>query len=191
VDLHLEQHYLPKMLSLASSSSSRLTASTSPILHQVRHAHGKPRYPKRVKIRPLMPQTRNPHFPRLPLPSSGASQSHPLDLIPQDQYVPSTSSTKLDSTDYTFHYTPPASAPSYTTGVKPDLLRWLGGESVTLSGEEAAPLMREGREPIGHLLKTLDETTLRGIQQAREQGLTRSMVAKRSVTIKQQRLKRV
>jgi hypothetical protein len=164
------------------ASSSRLLASSALqniSTFQVRHVHGKPRYPKRTRMVPWTSLTRDPHKPRLPLPSSGPSQPRPRDLVPESEYVSTTSSVPLGDTQFTLHHTPPASAPSYTTGAKPDMLRWLGGESVRLTGEENAPLLREAKEPVAHLAKTWDQGVLDQIRHLRSDGLSRTKIAGR------------
>jgi hypothetical protein len=172
------EYTLSIMLSLPASSS-RLAPSLSTTLHQVRYTHGKQRYPKRTRMTPWTTILRDPHNPRLPLTSSGASQSHPRHLVSEPDYIPTTSSTQLDETDLTLHHTPPASAPSYTTGAKPELMKWLNGESVKLTGEEVAPLLRPAREPIGQLVKTWDGGVLDQIRSLREEGASRRTIAKR------------
>ncbi|EIW72265.1 hypothetical protein M231_04949 [Tremella mesenterica] len=86
-----------------------------------------------------LPHLPSPHTPKLPLPTSGTSKPHinPTDSVSRTRSVP------LVGTPLTLHHSPPPSAPTYTTGSVPSLLRWIGGESVRLTGQEGAPRRRE------------------------------------------------
>jgi hypothetical protein len=55
------------------------------------------------------------------------------------------------------------------------LLRWIDGENVSLTGEEAAPRRRDRREKIGSVI--WGEEMLLRMRQLRESGLSRTQVA--------------
>ncbi|WWD19534.1 hypothetical protein CI109_103995 [Kwoniella shandongensis] len=155
---------------LASSSRTlpRSTFTLSPlgstrgVLHRAR--------PPRIPILP------SPHTPKTPLPTSGTS--HPIDpkVHTNGQLPPSTtSSTSLEDSDgLTFHHSPPPSLPSYTNGQVPSLLKWLGGESVRLTGEEGAPVIKE-RKVFGGRAEWSEEVVSR-IKELRAQGLSRKAI---------------
>ncbi|WVQ84335.1 hypothetical protein IAT38_006487 [Cryptococcus sp. DSM 104549] len=120
-------------MSIASSSRTVISplslssiGATRGILHRARP--------------PRLPVLNSPHNPKLPLPTSGTSHPVPPNL---GTPTPTTSSSPLPDSGLTFHHSPPASSPSYKTGAVPDLLKWLGGESLKLSGEEGAQPMQE------------------------------------------------
>lgn len=75
----------------------------------------------------------------------------------------------------TFHHSPPPTAPSYTTGRKPDLLRWIGGEGVQLTGEEAAPLRRQ---PRAHAEFKWSDEVVAQMKEMRAAGKSRNAIAK-------------
>ncbi|CAD6573949.1 MAG: hypothetical protein TREMPRED_000971 [Tremellales sp. Tagirdzhanova-0007] len=134
-----------------------------------RYVKGKPRAAK-------TPLLRSPHHPKLPLPSSGASQPHPPDLSPS--YTPTTSAVQLDTAGLILHHSPPASAPTFTTGLVPPLLRWLGGESVKLTGEEEAPLLRERREAKGDVVGGWNDELISEMREMRAKGMSRTDIAR-------------
>lgn len=159
------------------ASSSRLLPRSPIIIGSIRHVSGSHRYVKGGKPKPaLAPLLRSPHNPKLPLPSSGASQPHPRDLSPA--YSPTTSSVPLDSGGLVLHHSPPPSAPSHTTGLVPPLLRWLGGESVRLSGEEEAPLLRARREGNGDVVGGWSEEIRGRMREMRARGMSRMEIAR-------------
>jgi hypothetical protein len=119
-----------------------------------------------------MPALRSPHVPAAPRPSAGTSTPHPAAL---GETAPTTSSSKLEGTSLTFHHSPPPTAPSYTSGRKPDLLRWIGGEAVALSGEEAAPLRRT---PRAHAPIEWSEEVVGQMKAMRAEGKSRAQIAK-------------
>ncbi|KAK1921999.1 hypothetical protein DB88DRAFT_496831 [Papiliotrema laurentii] len=138
------------ILGRASSSASRLPAQLSQTLMFIRtkKTNKGSHFPKQPKLRsyaPFIPQIRSPHDIRAPHPSSSASTAQPYEFQP---FTPKTTSVPLENSELRLHHSPPSSAPSFTTGVVPILLQWLGGSPVTLSGEEVAPRrVRGGRKP--------------------------------------------
>jgi hypothetical protein len=88
---------------------------------------------------------RRPSFPSplKPLdvkPTAGTSRPRPGSPA---QTPPSVA---LKDTGLTFHHAPPASAPSYNTGVVPDVLKWVQGSgNVRASAQAGAPLVRRKR----------------------------------------------
>ncbi|KAL7418336.1 hypothetical protein Q5752_006794 [Cryptotrichosporon argae] len=134
---------------------------------------------------PRVPSLSSPHHPRAPLPTSGTSQPEPPHLVPSA--TPATSSAALDGTSLTIHHSPPPSEPSYTTGVKPDFLRWVEGGQVRLTGQEAAPVKR-GRRAEGEGLEWSDEVVGR-MREMRAQGMSRKRIAETlSIPTSQQHL---
>lgn len=165
-------------VSLASSSRLTLSAfSLSPSLTAVRtkFTDGRARYVKRPPPRPKMPRTTSPHSTAEPLPSSGASQPQPPHL---GEFVQTTSSVQLtDRPELKIHHSPPSTAPNYTSGQVPDLLKWLGGTSVKLTGEEALPLRKERKGSAGHVVKTWTAEQIAEFQRLRAEGLTCKEIA--------------
>ena len=145
----------------------------------IRHVSGSHRYVKGKPKPAKTPILRSPHFPKLPLPSSGASQPHPQDLSPI--YTPTTTSVPLDTGGLVLHHSPPPSAPSHTIGLVPPLLRWLGGESVSLSGEEGAPLLHERREAMGDVVGTWSDKMITHMRKMRTKGKSRLEIVRRWV----------
>ena len=65
---------------------------------------------------------------------------------------PTHPSTKLEDTGLEFHHAPPASAPTYTTGMVPDVLKWVqGSKGVRQSDQAGAPLVRRRRIEVGQV----------------------------------------
>ncbi|ORY26714.1 hypothetical protein BCR39DRAFT_540559 [Naematelia encephala] len=171
------------MASLASSSRLGLTSSPFTPLGSLRLKHGgNLRWQKNRPKPPRIPKLYSPHTPKPILPSSGTSQPHPPHLLAPDDYVPPTTASPLEN-GMTFHHSPPPSAPSYTTGVVPPMLKWLGGESIRLSGEEAAPLLRHRKEPIAGKIHQWGEETVARMKELRAQGMsTKSVVEQLGLT---------
>lgn len=175
------------MLGLASSSS-RISASLSSSLTFIRTkktSRGS-HFPKQPLVRsykPRIPKSRSPHDPRTPNPNAGASQPHPLEYQP---FIPKTTSVALEESHLRLHHSPPASAPSYTTGVVPTLLQWLGGNPTQLTGEEQARRkyqrkekleMQEGMTPP----REWTEETKAQITAWRQEGMSQGLITKRYV----------
>lgn len=100
---------------------------------------------------------RRPHYPSplTPLsvkPTAGTSRPQPHNKTPPTP--PSSTLQDAPVEGLTFHYAPPPSAPSYTTGVVPDILKWTRGASdVRASGQAGAPYSKRkpaegGREVV-------------------------------------------
>jgi hypothetical protein len=53
-----------------------------------------------------------------------ASTAQPYEFQP---FTPKTTSVPLENSELRLHHSPPSSAPSFTTGVVPIVLQWLGG----------------------------------------------------------------
>ncbi|GMK54760.1 hypothetical protein CspeluHIS016_0113460 [Cutaneotrichosporon spelunceum] len=137
-----------------------LVAATTPLLRRGVTHHARP---------PRMPVQHSPHVPPKPRQSAGTSTPNPA------CEVSTTSSSKLGSSGLTFHNSPPPTAPSYTTGRKPDLLRWIGGEGVQLTGEEAAPLRRA---PRAHAPIEWSTEIVTQMKAMRAEGKSRAQIAK-------------
>ncbi len=168
-------------MSLLASTSYALIRSSPSSLGSIRHISGSNRYVKGKPKPALTPLLRSPHHPKLPLPSSGASQPHPRDLSPS--FTPTTSSVPLDTGGLTFHHSPPPSASTHTTGSVPPLLKWLGGESVRLTGEEEAPLLRKRREGKGDIIGAWSEEMKDRMREMRAEGKSRMKIARRWVIL--------
>lgn len=122
---------------------------------------------------PRMPALHSPHTPPTPRPSAGTSTPAPSAL--GGSAAPTTSASALEGSSLTFHHSPPPTAPSYTTGRKPDLLRWIGGEGVQLTGEEAAPLRRA---PRAHSPVAWSDEVVSKMKAMRAEGKSRAQIAK-------------
>jgi hypothetical protein len=136
---------------------------TSTLTRSVMH-HARP---------PRVPPLRNPHEPAAPRATEGASTAHPAHL---GGAGPASTSSSTIGDGLTLHHSPPPTAPSYTTGVVPELLRWTSGQQVRLTGEEGAPL----RKPRASAPKPQFEWTQdvkNKIMEMRAVGRTRSEVA--------------
>jgi hypothetical protein len=121
---------------------------------------------------PRIPMLNSPHQPKVVSPTPGTS-------TPQAHPVPSITHSDLGDSGLTFHHAPPPSAPSYTTGAVPPFLRWVNGESVHLTGEEAAPRRKERR---GDGLEPRWDGGIKGkIIEMRQRGMSRRAIAKTSV----------
>lgn len=154
-------------MSFASSSRTVLARTIIPSIGSTRGVLHRARPPR-------MPALPSPHNPKQPLPTSGTS--HP---VPPNLGTPSilTTVTALPDSGLTFHHSPPPSAPSYTNGAIPDLFRWTTGESVRLSGEEAATALGERR---WHGSKVdWSEELVQKMRDLRAQGLSRKGISER------------
>ena len=160
-------------MSILPTSSRLPTLSTSMTL--IRRISGSKYFVKRPPPRPKMPKVRSPHDERLPLPSSGAREPHPPNLV---DHIPNTSSVSLEGSSLRLHYAPPASAPSFTTGQVPALLKWLGGESVRLTGEEAAPVRSRIKESQGQWSGEWSDGVVGRIAKLRADGKSLSQICK-------------
>jgi len=174
---HHQRIIRPSSSAMSFLPSSVRLLSPSPIIIFTRHVSGSHRYVKGGKPKPaLAPLLRSPHHPKLPLRSSGASQPHPRDLSPS--YTPTTSSVPLDN-GLVLHHSPPASAPSHMTGSVPPLLKWLGGESVRLTGEEEAPALRGWEPARGDVVAGWSEELKERMREMRARGMSRADIARR------------
>ncbi|TXT11130.1 hypothetical protein VHUM_01881 [Vanrija humicola] len=117
--------------------SRPVLSSLAPTLRRSVMHHARP---------PRVPVLKSPHAVTPARPTEGTSTPHPANLGGSSSPGPASSSLggKL-----TLRHAPPPSAPSYTSGTTPDLLRWVGGEGVRLTGEEGAPLRRARKEQQG------------------------------------------
>ena len=163
-------------MSFIASTSRVLPQFQLPRLGSIRHVSGSHRYVKGKPKAAKTPLLRSPHHPKLPLPSSGTSQPHPPDLT--TSFTPTTSSVQLDTAGLVLHHSPPASAPTFTTGLVPPFLSWLGGESVKLTGEEDAPLLRERRDAKGDVVGGWSEELISDMREMRAKGMSRVHIAK-------------
>ena len=146
------------------ASSSRLPLAHPTLRRTVLH-HAKP---------PLKPMLSDPYRPKPRLPTSGPSKSHPPHLVSPEDMPLAPRSVSLDGTGLTLNHAPPPSAPTYSSGVVPDLLKWVKGLPVHLTGEEAAPRRREPREKDG---PSWDEEVVRRIAEMRGEGVSRKRIA--------------
>lgn len=121
---------------------------------------------------PRVPVLKSPHAVHVPRPTEGTSTPHPTNLGGSSAQAPASSSL---GGSLTFHHAPPPSAPSYTSGTTPDLLRWVGGEGVRLTGEEAAPLRRARKAHEGTV--EWGTETVERMQALRAQGKSRKEIA--------------
>ena len=127
---------------LAAVSLAELTPRvpyTRGVLHHARPAR-KPAFPS--PLDPVQPKpTAGTSTPR-PTPSSPSSSSSSS----SSSASPTNASARLQDSGLEFHHAPPPSAPTYTTGIVPDVLRWAQGSSdVRRSAQAGAPLVRQKR----------------------------------------------
>ncbi|GHJ84857.1 hypothetical protein NliqN6_1259 [Naganishia liquefaciens] len=157
-------------------STRRTATSTAPTLHRTVLHHARP---------PRRPHYPSPLTPLTVKPTAGTSRPQPsLKDTP-----PPPASTLEDSSvrGLTFHYAPPPTAPSYTSGAVPDLLRWTrGAGDVRASVQAGAPLkksrkVREAAEGM-ESLKQLTGDVVQEIQRLRAEDpskWTRKALAER------------
>jgi hypothetical protein len=135
---------------LATISLSELTPRipyTRGVLHHARPAR-KPAFPS--PLDPVQPKpTAGTSTPRTnPSSSSSSSSSTSSSASPASVYQKA--STRLEDSGLEFHHAPPPSAPTYTTGTIPDVLRWAQGSSdVRRSAQAGAPLVRQ-KKTVGN-----------------------------------------
>ncbi|KAJ9114690.1 hypothetical protein QFC22_005566 [Naganishia vaughanmartiniae] len=134
---------------------------------------------------------RRPHYPSplTPLvvkPTAGTSRPQPARKEPT---TPASTTLTDSAQGLTFHYAPPPSAPSYTNGVVPDLLRWVQGAQVRVSEQAAAPLLGrkvQAKEEALKVIRSLSGDVVAEIQKQRSQDpvkWTRKALAKRYVPL--------
>ncbi|KAI9633943.1 uncharacterized protein MKK02DRAFT_38614 [Dioszegia hungarica] len=158
--------------------SSCLASSSRTVARAIPSRTAQPILQKRTVLHnarpPRTPILPSPHQPKIRSPTPGTStpQAHPDSSHP----IPPISSSSLADSGLTFHHAPPPSAPSYTTGAVPPFLQWIGGQSVHLTGEEAAPRRKErrgdGKEP------KWDQGVKADIIDMRQRGMSRKEIAK-------------
>ena len=136
-----------------------------------------PKQPKALSYKPRVQKPRSPHDIRVPRPYAGAREPHPLELTP---HIPTTTSVPLEASHLRLHHSPPASAPTYTTGTVPTLLQWLGGKPVALTGEEKAPLKGPEHAPVSNFVSSRDwsDEMKAQIVAMRKKGQSRSSILK-------------
>jgi len=119
------------------------------------------------------PVLRSPQTPKERSPTPGTSYPN---LNPSSSKTASqVQSSRLQGTNYTLHYSPPPSAPSYTTGVMPPFMQWCQGNSISLSSEKGARLRKERKAEIEGGLGW-DEEMLGKMKQMRAEGLSRRKI---------------
>lgn len=123
---------------------------------------------------PLMPVLRSPFEARPARPTEGASVPRPSALVGPAQ--PTSAKAELDS-GLTLHYAPPASAPSYALGLPTEFTRWVAGQQVSLSGEEAAPVLHAAAS-VRKTAPNWDQATVDKMREMRSKGLSKGEVAK-------------
>lgn len=147
-------------LQTSRSTFTKNPALTRSVVHHARPAR-RPHYP-------------SPLTPLVVKPTAGTSRPQPAR---KDQSSTTASSTHLtDSTNgLTFHYAPPPSAPSYSNGVVPDLLRWVQGAQVRASEQAGAPLLRSKAGASNGLeaIRILSADVVAEIQTLRNQDPTK------------------
>ncbi|KAL1409958.1 hypothetical protein Q8F55_003957 [Vanrija albida] len=143
--------------------SRPVLASLAPTLRRSVMHHARP---------PRVPVLKSPHTITPARPTEGTATAHPADL--GGSSTPAPASSRL-ADNLTLHYAPPPTAPSYTSGAAPDLFRWLGGEGVSLTGEEGAPLRRQRKQHEGSV-EWAAETVSR-MQELRKAGKSRKEIA--------------
>ncbi|KAJ9117091.1 hypothetical protein QFC24_006550 [Naganishia onofrii] len=133
-------------------------ALTRSVVHHARPAR-RPHYP-------------SPLTPLLVKPTAGTSRPQPARKEPT---TPPTTTLTDSSNGLTFHYAPPPSAPSYSNGVVPDLLRWVQGAQVRASEQAAAPLVgrKAGGEEGLEAIRSLSGDVVAEIQKLRNQDPTK------------------
>ncbi|ORX40685.1 hypothetical protein BD324DRAFT_654450 [Kockovaella imperatae] len=182
----------------ASSSRLTLPSLSLPWLGSTRQLSGAHRYVKGKPNKLKLPKIRSPYqqpstLKRPPVTDPGSSSSSDAAASGWSEtspFIPSprtdfgwrpSAFTSLENSSLQLHHSPPASAPSYTTGNVPDLVNWLGGESVRLSGEERAPLARKLGQDLREqtLAVKSDQPLCAEIKRLRSIGLSRSKIVKR------------
>ena len=176
----------------ASSSRVTLASLPSPTAIFTRSVSGAHRYVKRAPDKPKLPKIRSP-YALDPRTIHSYDPDDPTSLLgpdhegtPQEnqrklRLSPPSTSTLLQDSSLRLHHSPPASAPSYTTGNVPDLISWVGGNSVKLSGEEQAPIARKAKPYVGDLSRELEQDVplVEEIKRLRSIGLSRMKIVKR------------
>lgn len=155
------------MLSLTTrlTPPTTLPTLTRSVIHHARPAR-RPQYPS-----PLTPLTVNP--------TAGTSRPQPL-----RKEAPQPAASTLQDSGLTFHYAPPPSAPSYSSGAIPDILRWTrGAADVRASAQAGAPLKRKARGGAEGLkvVAALTEDVVAEIQRMRAENpiMSRKALAER------------
>lgn len=161
-------------LSSARTPVSKTPAFTRSVIH-----HARP---------PRRPQYPSPLTPLVVKPTAGTSRPQPALKTPP---TPPTARLEDAPQGLTFHYAPPPAAPSYTTGVVPDLVRWTrGAKDVRASEQAGAPFSKRrhahGRagEGIEVVKKMLTGDVVGEIQRLRAENpfkWTRKALAERYV----------
>jgi hypothetical protein len=156
---------------MVMATTRPLVASLAPTLRRTVVHHARP---------PRVPIISGPHVEHAPRKTEGTNTARPQALATESDIPASSfttpSSSKLEG-DLTFHHAPPPTAPSYTTGAKPALLRWIDGEGVAVTGEEHAPL-RRAELPRGVGLP-FSEEQVGQITQLRAAGRSRGEILKK------------
>lgn len=173
---HLPQlwNFLSLDFTMLTLSSTRTAFTAPPLTRSVIH-HARP--------------ARRPHYPSplTPLavkPTAGTSRPQPSNKTPS---TPPTSTLQdAPVQGLTFHYAPPPSAPNYTTGVVPDVLRWTrGARDVRASEQAGAPLTKRKAAAQGQgldVVKSLTGEVVAEIQRLRAEDpskWTRKALAER------------
>ncbi|KAJ9095660.1 hypothetical protein QFC21_005532 [Naganishia friedmannii] len=122
---------------------------------------------------------RRPHYPSplTPLvvkPTAGTSRPQPARREPTTPPHTLLADSSGVQRGLTFHYAPPPSAPSYSNGVVPDLLRWVQGAQVRASEQAGAPLLlRPGQAVVGdkelQVVRSLTADVVAEIQKLRNE----------------------
>lgn len=169
-------------MSFLTASSSRYTPTLTSSLTFIRtkKTDGSARYVKRRTPDPKLQKPIDIHDPLIPTNFAGARHPHPKELA---EHIPTTTSVPLEDSPYKLHHSPPASAPNYTFGNVPLLLQWLGGDSIRLTGEERAPLVRSKKvnENIPETFvggKEWSEKIKERVKRLRLKGISRTRIAK-------------
>lgn len=123
-----------------STANARLIASSSSLPHAFSES-------RRTVVHHARPPRRPRHATHLEAlevkPTAGTSRPNP-----KSQPKPSVNSVSFshDGVELELHHVPPPTAPNYTSGRVPEVLRWLGGANDVPADAQglAAPFVRKG-----------------------------------------------
>lgn len=134
----------------------------------------------RLTRKPILPEPTTPR-PRKPTHRETASRPRP-----HEAHIPSR--LVLQDTGASLHHIPPPSAPTYTAGMVPDVLRWADGEDdVRASAQAGAPAVRPNAPAVdsaaGWVIKQETVEQIRKLRAEDPVKWTRKALAQKYVSI--------
>lgn len=145
-DLSQQSSRLPHASSTTMPSFRLAAVSLSELMPRVPYTRGVLHHARPAR----KPAFASPLDPVQPKPTAGTSTPRPT-ASPSSSTSPApaltaNASTELRDSGLEFHHAPPPSAPTYTTGIIPDVLRWAqGSNDVRRSAQAGAPLVKQKR----------------------------------------------